>query len=113
MITTRGEGKEMNSRFVPDSWQLNERLRDYAKSKGLNDPQIEDQEEAFRLCQFPKQILCWDRAWQRWIRNAIDWGKVIPARQPNYRKPQEVSEEQRKKDIEAWERDMRRLRVVK
>jgi hypothetical protein len=101
-----------NSRFVPNSWQLNDRLRDYAKSKGLCDSQIDDQEEAFRLCQFPKQILCWDRAWQRWIRNAIEWGKVVPTRQPNYRKPVEVSEEQRKADAaKAWT-EMNRLKAV-
>ena len=97
----------MNSRFVPDSWELTERLREYARAKGLSDAQIDDQEEAFRLCQFPKQILCWDRAWQRWIRNAIDWGKAVPTRQPNYRKPEQASEAQLQKDREAWRREMR------
>ena len=96
----------MNSRFVPNDWLLTDRLKDYARAKGLSDSQIDDQEEAFRLCQFPKQILCWDRAWQRWIRNAISWGRVVPTRQPNYRRPEDVSEEQLKKDREDWARDM-------
>ena len=80
-------------KFVPDDWKLTERLRDYAKKKGLTDAQVDDQEEAFRLCQFPRDILCWDRAWQRWIRNAIEWGKVVPVKQKEYRRPEELSEE--------------------
>lgn len=98
------------NRFVPDSWELTDNLRDYAKSKGLNDRQIDDQAEAFRLCQFPRAILCWDRAWQRWVRNAIQWGHVVPATVPNYRKPEQLSEQQRTADILAFERDIQRLR---
>lgn len=100
-------------RFVPENWELTDRLREYARKKGLTENQIDDQEEAFRLCQFPRDILCFDRAWQRWIRNAIEWGKVVPATQPNYRKVETLSDEQRKKDLEKWEQDMARLRIVK
>ena len=100
-------------KFVPDDWQLTDRLREYAKKKGLTDTQIDDQEEAFRLCQFPRDILCWDRAWQRWIRNAIEWGKVVPTKQKEYRRPEELSDEQRQRDLLKWEEDMKRLRVVK
>ena len=100
-------------KFVPDDWQLTDRLREYAKKKGLTDTQIDDQEEAFRLCQFPRDILCWDRAWQRWIRNAIEWGKVVPVKQKEYRRPEELSDAQRQRDLLKWEEDMKRLRVVK
>lgn len=102
----------MNSRFVPDTWQLTDRLKDYAKSKGLSETQIADQEESFRLCQFPRNILCWDRAWQRWVRNSIEWSKVVPSKTPNYRKPEEVSDEQRHQDRLKFEEDMRRLGVT-
>ena len=100
-------------RFVPDSWELTDKLRDYARQKGLGDKQIEDQEEAFRLCQFPRDILCWDRAWQRWIRNAIEWGKVVPHKEPTYRQPQALTDDERKREQAKWEADMRRLKVVK
>ena len=103
----------MNGKFVPEDWILTDKLRAYAKSKGLTDKQIADQEEGFRLCQFPRTILCWDRAWMRWIRNAIEWGKVVPCTTREYRKPAEVSEEQLQKDREDWARDMRKLRGAK
>ena len=96
-------------RFVPDDWELTERLRDYAKKKGLSDKQIDDQEEAFRIHQFKQDILCWNRCWQRWVRSAIEWGKVVPATEVTYRKPQELSKEQKQADILAFERDMKRF----
>lgn len=100
----------MRRRFVPDDWELTSKLRDYARKKGLTDKQIDDQEEAFRLCQFPREILCWDRAWQRWVRNAIEWGKVVPTRQKEYRGVEELSDEQRQADILAFERDVKRFK---
>ena len=100
-------------RFVPDSWELTENLREYARKKGLTENQIDDQEEAFRLCQFPRDILCWNRAWQRWIRNAIEWGKVVPVVEKEYRRPQELSEEQKTADIIKFQQDMERLGVKK
>ena len=100
-------------RFVPDNWELTDKLRDYARKKGLSDSQIDDQEEAFRLCQFPRDILCWDRAWQRWIRNAIEWGKVVVTRDVNYRQPKELSDEERQKDLAKFEKDMKKFKVVK
>lgn len=96
-------------RFVPDDWILTDKLSDYARKKGLSDNQIEDQEEAFRLCQFPRDILCWDRAWQRWIRNAIEWGKVVPTVVREYRQPEELSEGQRQADILKFEEHMKKL----
>jgi hypothetical protein len=96
------------TRFVPDDWVLTDKLRDYARGKGLTEATIDDQEEAFRLCQFPRPILDFDRAWQRWIRNAIEWGKVVPVVQKEYTTRQEITDEQKSADILAFERDMKR-----
>jgi len=101
------------NKFVPNDWLLTDKLRDYAKSKGLTDATIDDQEEAFRLCQFPRKILCWDRAWQRWIRNAIEWGKVVPVQQKQYRRVEELTEDERREDAAKWAADMRRLGASK
>ena len=93
--------------FVPDTWILTDKLRQYARDKKLTDATIDDQEEAFRLCQFERNIKCWDRCWQRWIRNSIEWGKVQPIQEPVYRKPPELSTEERKADIIAFNRQMK------
>ena len=102
-------------RFVPDDWQLTHKLRVYAQNKGLTEAQINDQEEAFRLCQFPRDILCWDRAWQRWIRNAIEWGKVVPTVTPEYSNTKsELTEEEQEKEAKRGQENLDRLmRLVK
>jgi hypothetical protein len=99
----------MSNRFVPDDWELTPKLRQYAKDKRLTDATIDDQEEAFRLCQFPRPILDWDRAWQRWIRNAIEWGKVQPIQDVKYNMPKEISTEERERDIIQFEAQMKRF----
>jgi hypothetical protein len=102
----------MNGRFVPDDWILTDKLRQYARDKGYSESQIDDQLEDFRLCEFPKARKDWNRAWQRWVKRAIKWGHVVPATVREYRKPELVSEEQRKADVLAFERDplIRKLR---
>jgi len=72
------------NRFVPDDWILTDKLRQYARDKALTDKTITDQEEAFRLHQFKIAILDWDKCWQRWIRSAIEWGKVEPVVEREY-----------------------------
>jgi hypothetical protein len=100
----------MAGRFVPDSWELTDKLRDYARKKNLTDETIDDQEEAFRLCQFNRNITDWDRAFMRWIRSAIEWGKVQPTQQPTYRKPYEITEEDRQRDLRAFEEQIARFK---
>ena len=99
----------MSNRFVPDDWVLTPKLRQYARDKRLTDNIIDDQEEAFRLCQFPRPILDWDRAWMRWIRNAIEWGKVQPVQEVKYNMPEEISTEDRERDIIQFHEQMKRF----
>ncbi len=101
------------AKFVPDTWQLTDKLRQYASLKGLTAATIDDQEEAFRLCQFNRDIKCWDRAWMRWIRSAIEWGKVVPVMKTEYRRPEELSPAQKRIDADKAEADFKRLRAVK
>lgn len=100
-------------KFVPDDWVLTDKLRQYARDKRLTDATIDDQEEAFRLCQFNRDIKCFDRAWMRWIRSAIEWGKVQPIQEPKYRTTEVISDEQRQKDIEKFNEQMKTFKVVK
>lgn len=101
----------MPSKLVPEDWVLTPALRDFARSKGLTEAQIDDQEERFRDCEFPKPRTCFDRCWRRWIRNAIDWGNVVPVQTPKYgSKAPEVSPEQAELDRRKGEENLRRLR---
>ena len=94
------------NRFVPDDWVLTDKLREYARNKRLTDLTIEDQEEAFRLHPFKINVegeeRDWDRTWMRWIRSAIEWGKVQPTIERVYTSTMatdvDSAEEQRKFD---------------
>ena len=99
----------MSSRFVPDSWELSKKLIDWTKSKGITEEMLEDLEERFRDIEFPKPRTCFDRCWRRYIRNGIEWGQIVVPRETTYRKPEEVSPEQKQADILAFERDMKRF----
>ena len=99
----------MKNRFVPDDWILTPKLRQYARDKRLTDDTISDQEEAFRLHQFKQDILDWDRCWQRWIRSAIEWGKVHPIQEVKYNMPEEESTEEKKAAILQFNAQMKRF----
>ena len=103
------ESRELSNRFVPDTWILTPKLRQYARDKKLTDDTISDQEEAFRLHQFKQPILDWDRCWQRWIRSSIEWGKVQPIQEVRHNMPKEELPEERKAAIIQFEQQMKRF----
>ena len=92
-------------RFVPKEWKLTDKLREFAKGKGLTDSMIDDQEERFRDCEFPQNRTDFDRCWRRWIRNGIDWGKIVPVRDVTYRQPKEYTEKDRAAAQSAFDND--------
>ena len=99
--------------FVPEDFILTDKLKDFARDKGYTDKHLEDQEEQWRDHQYKTVIKCWDRAWRRWVRNSIEWGKVVPATVKEYTMPQELSDAERQADAaKAWS-DMNRLKGVK
>ena len=94
------------SRFVPKDWKLTDRLKQYARDKGLSDSQIETEVESFRVCERKRPIRDWDRAWMRWVHEGIKKGWIVPVTTKRaYRRPQAVSDEQRQADILAFESD--------
>lgn len=99
--------------FVPEEWEISSALRKWAYGKGLSDRQIDELEEAFRDHQFKRPMMRADACFRNWIRNAIKWGDVTPAVTKQYRRPEELSNEQRQADLLKWEQDMKRLKVVK
>ena len=100
-------------RFIPEDWQLSDKLRDWTHSKGISDSQIEDMLEDFKNHQFKRVMYRPDACWMNWVKNSIRWGQVVPTVQRELRRPDEISEEQRKADAaKAWA-EMNRLRGVK
>ena len=72
------------NRFVPDDWELTDKLHQYAVDKGLTDCTIMDMEEDFRQWQFKVIIVDWDKCWQRWVKRSIKWGHAVPVVEKEY-----------------------------
>jgi hypothetical protein len=99
--------------FVPDDWEISPALMKWTKDKGLTDKQIADLEERFRDHQYKRPMKRADACWRNWVRNSIEWGHVVPVQETRHRQVQEVSEEQRQKDIEKFHEEMKKFKVVK
>ena len=99
--------------FVPDDWEPSEALLDWTRKKGVTDKTIEEELEKFRDHQYKRAMKRPDACWRNWVRNGIKWGDITPVVRSEYRRPEELSEDQRKKDIEKWKLEMQRLKVVK
>ena len=71
---TKGDTKETRvsrrSRLSPD-WQLNDRNKAYAASKGLDPITIHDEGQAFKDWHLARgtTMVDWDRAWMTWVHN--------------------------------------------
>ena len=100
--------------FVPDSWELSESLRKWAKDKGLTDSMIEDQLDEFRDHQYKKPMMRADACFRNWIRNGLKWGNIVPVVQYESRGGiQELTAEEKQADIKKFQDDMKRFKVVK
>ena len=100
--------------FIPDDWVLSDKLRKWTHEKGLSDKQIEDIIEDFRDHQYKRPMMRPDACWRNWVKNAIKWEHVTPTTQKEYRRPQELSEEERRREARKGEENLERLmRIVK
>ena len=97
----------MASRFVPSDWELTDKLRQFARDKGLTEKNIDEQEEKFRDHQYKRSMHRWDACWRNWIKLGIDKQWIILPQKTRYRRPESVSEAQLERDREDWARDMR------
>ena len=98
-------------KFFPEDFIPDAKLMAWCKDQGLSEKQVTEQLEAIMDHEFQPMRSCPIRTFRRWIRNAIEWGHVVPSVTRQYRRPQELSEEQRRADILSFERDP--LRSVK
>lgn len=81
--------------FVPSDWTLSDDLMAWTKRKGLSDKSIEDEIESFRDHQYKRAMMRPDACWRNWVKNGIKWGNIETVSNSQYRRPQEISEEQR------------------
>lgn len=98
-------------KFFPEDFEPDAKLMDWCAKMGLSENQVNDQLERIKDHEFQPMRSCPVRTFRRWIRNAIQWGHVVPTVRRDYRKPEKLTDEQRKRDIEKYEQDM--LRLVK
>ena len=94
------------SRFylLPKNWQPDEKLRAWARAKGLTDAQIDDCLECCRDHQYKRAMISPERCFRNWIRNAIKFGDVVVSTTPNYRKPDENVD--REAEQRKWREEM-------
>lgn len=85
-------------KFFPSDWTPDDKLIEWAYSKGLSDKQIAEQTELIGLHEFNPMRSCARRTWQKWILNSIRYGHVTPSVTRDYRRPTELSESERKAD---------------
>ena len=102
-------------RFFPPDWEPDEKILKWAHDLGLSDAQITDQLERIKDHEFNPMRSCPTRTFRRWIRNSIEWGRVVPTVQRDYKlfddtppTPEEKAEEQRK-----WREQMERFEKMR
>jgi hypothetical protein len=98
--------------FLPEDYTPTNKTLALAKSLGLSEKQVTEQLDKCKDYQYRRQMIDPDRCFRNWLRNAIKFGDVVPATVREYRKPEEISEDQRKADAaKAW-KELNRLRGV-
>ncbi len=95
----------MAFKFISEDWQLDDKLIEWTKSKGLTDAQIADELESIKDHQYKTPRIREAACWRNWIKNGIRWGRIETVSPSNYRRPQKLSEEQKRADILAFEND--------
>ena len=99
-------------RFAPENFEPTEKNIQWAVEKfKITKDEVENQTEQFVDYEFKRNYTDWQRCWRNWIRKADQLGLLSRERIP--RRPEVVSHEQRQRDIQAWQEDMRRLKIVK
>lgn len=91
--------------FIPSDWILSDDLRSWTKAKGLSDSTIEDEIESFMDHQYKVAKSRPDACWRNWVKNGIKWGSIETVSNSQYRRPQELSEQDRTKAQTDFDND--------
>ena len=82
---------------IPSDWTLSDDLRKWTLAKGLSDTAITDELESFRDYQYKRAMSRPDACWRNWVKNGLRWGNIDTTSRI-YRRPEEISAEQRSID---------------
>ena len=92
------------SRFVPDGWVPREKDILWAMKKfNISRDEVARQAESFIDYEFKRAYSDWNRAFRNWFRTGDKYQLLMKERQ--YRKPEQLTDEQREADILAFEKD--------
>ena len=104
--------KMPKSYFAPDDFEITaERLRWAVTTFNISEDEVYRQTELWHEHEYKRAYSDWNRAWKRWFRMADKYDTL--KRKHSYRRPEELSPEQKREDAEKAEADFRRLRAVK
>ena len=97
-------------KFIPDSFKPREKDIQWAMEKyRITREEVDRQIEELRDHEFRRSYTDWNRVFRNWFRTAEKY--ELLKRERTYRKPEEVSDEQRYQDQLKFEEDMKRLGV--
>ena len=99
--------------FMPEDWQLSAKLLKWTKDMGLSDKQIAEQRELIGDHQYKRMMMRPDACWRNWIKNGIKWENITPTVNKEYRRPAELTPEQRAIDAEKAVAQMDKYRRQK
>lgn len=100
------------SYFAPDDFEPTEAQVGWAmKEFNISKDEVIRQTEEWHDHEYKRAYSDWNRAWKRWFRQAEKFGTL--RRERKRRVVEELTDEQRQKDLAKWEQDMARLRIVK
>ena len=93
------------SYIAPENFEVTDEQLQWAMTTfRITKEEVLRQTDEWKDFEYKRPYFDWNRAWKRWFRQGDKYGTL--KREPNYRRPEDVSEEQLKKDREDWARDM-------
>ena len=97
---------------IPEDFEITEKMRKWADEKI---PRVDIDRETEKFIDYwlahGKRMANWEATWRNWMRRCPEMGGYMKSPASTPRKPEQITEEQRQRDREAWERDMQRLGV--
>jgi len=99
------------SYFCPEDFTLTDDLLAWATNEfNISEKEAQRQLTLMLDHEFRRPYSSWTRVYRNWIRKAEEIGQLRRERKP--RLVEEISDEQRQRDILAFHEDMKRFKVI-
>jgi len=99
----------MKSARCPQDFEPNEKSLQFCYKYGMSKNTIEDYVEEMKDHTFKQLKSDWDATFRNWIRTAIRYGHITPVQEHVYNMPEDISTDERKADIIAFNEQMKRF----